>query len=390
MEENKVVKLFNRNFILISVASLFMFTAFYMLMPIIAMYIIDEFHADASIAGVITSAYIITALLVRPFSGYLVDRFDRRKFYIVMLFIFTLMLCGYVLSDSLTDLLITRILLGGSFALVTTAANTLAIDVSPSDKRAVAIGYYGAIIVLSMAIGPMLGLYLINISSYTDLFMISILCSFCGFILTPFIKTRHREREPHIPLSWDRFFVKEGFALAGVVGLMYFFYGSIMVYVSLYIRECNLNFNSATFFMLFAFGIIISRLGMGMLLRKSEQHTLLMLGTIVIIISGTLFTLLLNNSSFIAVSLLLGMGFGIVGPAVQSMIVELVPASRRGTANSTYFTALDMGSGLGMLVGGSIASLWGYHGLYGVGVGLSILALILYLLCVRKRYSQRS
>lgn len=242
-------KVFNKNFILISAASLFMFTAFYLLMPIITTYIIDVFNADSSVAGVIASAYIITSLLTRPFTGFLVDRFDRRKFYIVVFAMFTIMMSGYILSTSLIGLFITRVALGASFALVTTAANTLAIDVSPSERRATAIGYFGAIVVLSMAVGPMLGLYLIETISFMGLFITAFVCSICGLVLTPFIKTRPREVVEHATLSLDRFFVREGATLAATIGLIYFFYGSLMVYVSLYIRESSISFSSASFFL---------------------------------------------------------------------------------------------------------------------------------------------
>ena len=62
MESNQ--QLFNKNFIIIGVASFLMFFSFYILMPIIAMYVIEEFGASASVAGVVTSAYIITSLQI--------------------------------------------------------------------------------------------------------------------------------------------------------------------------------------------------------------------------------------------------------------------------------------------------------------------------------------
>ncbi len=382
-------KLFNRNFIILSIASLLTFIAFYLMMPIIAMYVVDTFDADASTAGIVAAAYIITALITRPFSGYLVDQFDRRKFYLLVLAMFATLFIGYVISNSITQLIITRIFLGAGFSLVTTAANTLTIDVIPSSRRAEGIGYYGAIIVFAMAIGPMLGLYMIDVFSYKNLFIFATICAWAGVITALFVKTKPRKPVAHEPLSVDRFFLRDGLSMASVIALLYFLYGTLMVYVSLYVRECGLQINSGNFFMLFACGIIISRMLSARLLRNGKHNEILVSGIMIIIAAGALFTLYLTNITLPISSILLGLGFGFVAPAIQAMIVDLVPARRRGTANSTYFIALDLGSGLGMLVGGTIAHLWDYRTLYIIGIGLAIVSLVFYLLYARKDYDKR-
>ncbi len=382
-------RLFNRNFVLLSIASLFMFTGFYLVMPIIAKYVVDKFHAEPSVAGVVVASYIITALLTRPFSGYLVDKYDRRKFYLIVFVCFSFFFTGYIISTSVSGLIITRILLGSSFALVTTASNTLAIDVIPSSRRGDGIGYYGAIIVLAMAVGPMLGLYLIELFTYKELFIFATCCSWAGVLVGCFVKTKPREAIIHERLSLDRFFLRDGLSIAAVISLMYFLYGTLMVYVAIYINECDIDINSGNFFLLFAVGVVISRLLVGKALRRGLYDLIIKSGSTIIIIAGALFSLYLTDITFPITSLLLGFGFGMLGPAIQSMIVDLVPAQRRGTANSTYFIALDFGSGIGMLVGGTIAHIWGFQSLYILGSAIVIIAFLLYLAFSQRDYLRR-
>ncbi len=382
-------RLFNRNFVILSIASLLMFTGFYLVMPIIAKYVVERFHADPSVAGVVAASYVITALLARPFSGYLVDRFDRRKFYLLTFCIFSLLFSGYIISSSVSGLIITRVLLGASFSLVTTAANTLAIDVIPSSRRGEGIGYYGAIIVLAMAVGPMLGLYMIELFDYRELFIIATASCWLGVGIGSFVKTRPREPIIHEALSIDRFFLIEAIPIASVMSLLYFLYGTLMVYVALYVADSGLTFNSGNFFLFFAFGIIIARLSAGTALRKGLNDLVIKVGSLIIIVATTIFTMWLNEVTFPISSILMGLGFGMIGPSVQSMIVDLVPANRRGTANSTYFIALDLGSGLGMLLGGTIAHLYGYRALYVVGLILVVVAVAYYTLYVRRDYLKK-
>ncbi len=359
-------------------------------MPIIAMYVMERFGASSSLAGVVVASYIITALLMRPFSGFLVDKYDRKKLYITTYVIFSLLFIGYIIANSITMLIITRILLGATFAVITTAGNTIAIDVVPSQRRAEGIGYFGALIVISMAIGPMAGLYLKELLSYQGLFSVAFVSCCIGVIAGSFVKTRKRESKEVTKLSLDRFFLFDGVSMAIIMSLIYFLYGTLMAYVSIYVKECDVDCNSGNFFMLFAFGIIVSRALAGRYLARGLNNILIVSGLIAIIAAGSLFTLYLTNVTFVISSFILGGGFGIVAPSVQSMIIDLVPHNKRGTANSTYFIALDLGSGLGMLTGGAISHIGnGFQTTYLVGLTFSTIALITYTLFSRKDYAMK-
>ncbi len=387
MDSNQ--KLFNKNFIIIGFASFLMFLSFYLLMPVIAMYVIDEFGASASVAGIVASAYIITSLLARPLSGYLVDRYDRKKFYLLTFTIFTLLFLGYILATSILMIFLTRVLLGAMFSMVTTSSSTLAIDVIPSKRRAEGIGYFGASTVLAMAIGPMAGLYLMDIFSYNVLFTIAMSSCVLGVFIAMFIKTKPRAKAPHEPFSLDRFYLKSGTSIALIVALIYFMYGALMVYVSLYVKESGLDINAGNFFLFLALGIIISRIFSGKFLNRGLHSTILQIGIITLIIASIIFVFFLNPITFPISSLLIGIGFGCSTPSIQSMIIELAPASKRGTANSTYFIALDLGSGIGMLLGGVIAESLSYKAIYVIGLVLSIIAFSVYKLYSQKDYKKR-
>ncbi|MFI3281999.1 MAG: MFS transporter [Rikenellaceae bacterium] len=383
-------KLFNRNFILISFASFLMFFAFNLVMPVIAMYVMDRFAASSSMAGVVVASYIITALLTRPFSGYLVDKYNRKKLYIITFAIFTLLFLGYIFANSIAMIIVTRIFLGATFSILTTASNTLAIDVVPSQRRAEAIGYFGALVVISMAIGPMAGLYLMDLMSYQGLFTVALGSCVLGTIAGSLVKAQHRPSREVSRLSLDRFFLTDAVSMAAIMALIYFLYGSLMAYVSIYVKECGMNINSGNFFMLFSIGIIVSRVLAGRFIRQGLHNLLVIVGLICIFVAGGVFTFLLTEVTFPFSSLMLGFGFGLVAPVVQSMIVDLVPHNRRGTANSTYFIALDFGSGMGMLTGGAIAHVGGgFHATYMVGLTFISLAILLYLLISRRDYARR-
>ena len=92
------------------------------------------------------------------------------------------------------------------------------------------------------------------------------------------------------------------------------------------------------------------------------------------------------NIVFFAVALLLGIGFGIMFPAYNTLFVNLAPNSQRGTATSTYLTSWDVGIGIGMLTGGYIAEVSTFDKAYLFGACLTIVSMLYFNIKVTPHY----
>lgn len=87
--------------------------AFYMLMPTMPVYLVEELKIDASFVGMALSSYTLGLLCVRPFSGYIVDAFNRKRLYLFAFFMFSLMFLGYLYATTITAIMIVRFIQGG-------------------------------------------------------------------------------------------------------------------------------------------------------------------------------------------------------------------------------------------------------------------------------------
>lgn len=76
-------------------------------------------------------------------------------------------------------------------------------------------------------------------------------------------------------------------------------------------------------------------------------------------------------------SSLLGIGFGTMFPAYNTLFVNLAPNNQRGTATSTYLTSWDVGIGAGMLLGGYIAEIATFKMAYLFGAALTVISLFI-------------
>lgn len=135
--------------------------------------------------GIVLSGYTLTALAVRPFSGFVVDTFPRKKVLLICYFAFALLFAGYFITGSLVLFAAIRTLHGGPFGATTVASSTMAVDVLHPERRSEGIGYYGLSNNIAMAIGPSTGLYIYHtIHNFNLLFTMSLVIAFTGLIMT--------------------------------------------------------------------------------------------------------------------------------------------------------------------------------------------------------------
>jgi MFS family permease len=108
---------------------------------------------------------------------------------------------------------------------------------------------------------------------------------------------------------------------------------------------------------------------------------MILLVCISLLIIGFPFLALIQNSfGFYGAAVILGFGNGVVFPTFQAMTNNMVPSNRRGAANSTIFTSVDIGMGLGMIIVGSIAQQFSISTAFVVCSAICILALIFFIL----------
>lgn len=175
-------RLWTKPFIQMTVGMLFLFTGFYLLLPTLPLYI-KHLGGSETQVGLAAGAFTLTAVVFRPMVGGLVDRYGRRAFYIWGLIFFVLSMYLYDWVGSILLLLALRILHGASWAFSTTSIGTVITDLIPASRRGEGMGWYGMAMTVAMAIGPMLGTYIVGGYSFQTLFLVATGLSLVAFIL---------------------------------------------------------------------------------------------------------------------------------------------------------------------------------------------------------------
>lgn len=390
-------RLWNRNYCKVMAANFALFFAFYVLTPLLPLYLSEHFGATKDVIGLVLSGYTITALLFRPFSGYFVDSFPRKTVLMISFAAFSIFFAGYLAASTLLLFTIVRTLHGGPFGALTVSNSTVAIDVLPSSRRTEGIGYYGLSNNLAMAIAPTVGIFVYRWThSFELLFWMALIVACLGWLTdaTVTLPTKEILRNKS-KLSLDRFFLIRGWLLGVNMVAFGFCFGVLSNYLAIYGKEqLGITGGTGTFFMLCSIGLILSRLQGGKALRNGRLTFNAGSGMVISLIGYTIFILLPTLSDifhqtsslftligYYGCAILLGLGNGHMWPAFQNMTICVAPNNQRGTANSTILISWDLGMGLGILVGGVIAEYLGYSAAFwtvaivnALGVGLFFLA----------------
>lgn len=356
-------RLWNSNYIKVWVANFMIFFSFMIVMPLLPLYLSEIFMANKHVIGLVLSGYTITALLIRPLSGYLVDSFSRKKILLISYFLFFIFFAGYIVATSLLLFTVIRTIHGAPMGTVTVANSTVAIDVLPSTRRAEGIGYYGLSNNLATAIAPTVGLLMYQyFHSYDIVFIIALLTSGIGLYINSTVKLKERiiqTKKCH--LSLDRFILLKGWSIGITLACLAFSYGIISTYLAIYGKE-ELHMTSGTgiFFAILCFGLMTSRIIGARTLRRNMIVLNCSLGIIISLFGYFIFAAFHNYWGYYGSALIIGLGNGHMFPAMQNMFISLAASSQRGTANSTLLTSWDIGIGLGVLFGGSFVEWFGY------------------------------
>lgn len=385
-------KLWNRNYCIAMTGNFMLFFSFYLLTPLLPIYLDSRFGADNDMIGLVLSGYVVAALVVRPFSGFIVDSFNRRKVLMTCFFFFFICFAGYIGAGTLLMFAIVRTIHGLPFGATTVANSTVAIDVLPSSRRNEGIGFYGLSNNLAMAVAPSVGIWIYGVTGdFMLLFWISLVVAMFGFWCSTAIRVPYRKPVEGKPrLSMDHFFLTRAWLLAINIMLFGLCWGVMANFVALYGKEAlGIVDGTGAFFALLSGGLFVSRLYGAKALRAGKLTENALEGAVISTVGYTLFALAPGLWAFYVSALLIGLGNGRMYPAFLNMFISVARHDQRGTANSSILTSWDVGMGLGILLGGILSQYLGYSTAFWFTAASQTAGTLLILLFTRRFFLAR-
>jgi len=383
-------RIWSRNFVFLNLSNFLMYITYYAILSALPLYLVNDLHASEMQVGLVVGAYTIASVLVRPFSGFALDRFGRRSVFLIALVVYSFLFAGYLVALSITAILMIRFAQGLTWGFTTVSGSTVAADIVPVSKRGQGIGYFALSTTLGMSVGPVIGLFICQQWNFMVVFIAACIISLASVAVAWAIHMRKRFIVgKRIKMQWNALFDKNSVRPSANVFITMIAYGGLLSFIALYGQELGVR-NASLYFLIFSVGIAIARLTSG---REFDRHGPRMIITvcIILLIVGFPVLALAENAVLYFVSaVIIGFGNGVIFPTFQSMVNTLADSSHRGAANSTLFTAVDLGMGLGMVMAGLIAQKISLSAIFWINALVCVAGLLFFRLVVIGDYERRN
>lgn len=372
-------RLLTTNFVVLCLVTLAFAFSFYFLMATLPPYVLEIGGTEGDV-GLAMAAFAITAVVTRPIVGRWSDRWGPRRFIIAGGALMSATPVFYILTSAVPPLLGVRLLHGIAYAMAGTAAMSLIAETAPAARRGEAMGFFGMSGNAAMAAGPAVGVYTLQVSSFSVLFMVSAAVAAVSLVLSIGVRQPARATANGHASSQTGVLVADSRVLfpAAVQFLFSLTYGAIISFLPLYAGLRGID-NPGVFFTAFAIVVMALRGFAGQLSDRYGRAAAIVPGMACAAIGLGVLSFAADIMTFVSAAVLYGLAFALVQPALTAFAVDRVDPRSRGAATGTFLAALDLGAGLGSIVWGYLVQATGYEALYLASMGIAIVAMVVFL-----------
>lgn len=377
-------KLWTKDFVIVSTINFFLTMVFYLLIVIMSVYAVNEFHASTSQAGLVTGIFIIGALIGRLFIGRSIEMIGRKRTLFIGLILFTLTTFLYFVNYGITLLLLNRFLHGITLGMASTATGTIVAQIIPTTRKGEGIGYYSMSSTLATAIGPFIGLYMSQHTSFQMIFSVCLALGIISLITAFFLYVPPLEvsiKTPEIKgFKISNFIEPKAIPIASITLVLAFCYSSVLSFINFYAIDIDLVQTASFFFLVYSIAVLVSRPFTGRLMDLKGANYIMYPAFLLFTAGMLLLSISQNSISLLLSGILIGLGFGNMQSCTQAIAIKLTPPQRMGLATSTFFIFLDAGLGFGPYLLGLMIPFTSYNTLYAILGAVVLASTILYFL----------
>lgn len=383
--------IWTKPFISLFATNFSIFIIFYGLVSALPLYATDVLSRSDEDAGLLMTIFLVSAIFTRPFSGKILDLIGKRKVLWTTLFLYFVCTGLYYFIEPFESLLVLRFVQGIFFSIATTASGSMAADNIPITRRGAGLGYFTMSTNLAVVVGPLVALTLLQHFSYDVMFISLTVLLIVGASTALMIPPDNRSRTPfpRSKLTWNDLFEKKALPVAFIASLVAFSYASVLSYLSIYSQEKGLLHLTSSFFAVFAIVMLATRPFTGRIFDEKGPKYIVIPGLISFMVGLVLLAYMDSSFLFLLSGAFIGLGYGAVVPSFQTLAIQSTKHERSGYATATFFTLFDTGLALGSYILGLIATRLGYQNLYLCSIIFLVIALILFIVRVRKNGQER-
>ena len=383
-----VTPLWTKSFLLCLANNLFLFIFYFAQTTILPIYILKELGGSVTQAGLTLTLFMVSAILIRPFSGLIIEKLGQRRTLIISATMFCFIAFGYLFISNMTSLYILRLFHGVWFSILTTVCVPVVNQFIPDSRRGEGMGYYAMSVNLGIVLGPLIGLSLIPYLSYTMVTAVLVAMIFIGYIfcfLIPVQEVKQPDSEAEkTKLGLSDFVERKSLTVALMVMMISFSYASIMSFIAPFASSIHLMQYAGLFFVVFAISMMSLRPITGKIYDRKGPQYVIYPAVLTFSLGLLVLSQIHNLTGFMLAAVLIGLGFGSAQPCLQTLAIQRAPKHRIGYATSTFYTCYDIGIAIGSLVVGMMITKQSFSFAFIICAALTALSLLYFKFVVQR------
>lgn len=383
-----VTPLWTKSFLLCLANNLFLFIFYFAQTTILPIYILKELGGSVTQAGLTLTLFMVSAIVIRPFSGLIIEKLGQRRTLIISATMFCFIAFGYLFISNMTSLYILRLFHGVWFSILTTVCVPVVNQFISDSRRGEGMGYYAMSVNLGIVLGPLIGLSLIPYLSYTMVTAVLVAMIFIGYIfcfLIPVQEVKQPDSEAEkSKLGLSDFVEKKSLTVALMVMMISFSYASIMSFIAPFASSIHLMQYAGLFFVVFAISMMSLRPITGKIYDRKGPQYVIYPAVLTFSLGLLVLSQIHNLTGFMLAAVLIGLGFGSAQPCLQTLAIQRAPKHRIGYATSTFYTCYDIGIAIGSLVVGMMITKQSFSFAFIICATLTALSLLYFKFVVQR------
>ena len=379
-------KLWSKNYILSMLSALFSSMVMNMTVTTLTLYAINTYHIGTSAGGFLAGIMLVGGAFGRTITGRYMGSHPRKVILFVTTFSFIISLL-YIPSTGLVTFFIIRFLHGFMYGSVHNSISTIVVSFIPPKRIGEGLSFFSLSFPVSTAVGPFIGMMLIENFSYRTMFVAASISSGITLILVLMLNIKDniatqspikKEETKSVSSFFSSFIDVKLLPLSLVVALASMCYSGVTTFIDPYLKSIDLPKTAPLFFITYACLILIFRPPVGKLLDRKGENFVLTPAIIFFSLGLTILSFATTQTVVLANAIPLALGFGNILTTGNAIAVKMATSGNVGRATSTYYVCTDIALGVGPLLLGIIATSGGFETMYRVAAGILILVLVLY------------
>lgn len=382
--------IYTAQFWLLCTSSFFFFSSFNMIIPELPQYLSSL--GGAEFKGLIISLFALTAMLSRPFSGRIADKFGRVPVMLVGSTVCFTMGLLYPLLSSVSGFLFLRLVHGFSTGFTPTGQTAYLSDVIPAHRRGEAMGLLGTAGTVGMAAGPAIGGAIANRFSIDVLFYCSSLAALSSIAVLMGIKetlpSRERFNASLFRIRRSDLFDKRVLMPCLTMVLSVYAYGTMLTVMPDFGSHVGIR-NKGLLFTFFTLASLTVRLVGGRASDRFGRRPVLLISLAMLVVSMIVLSKGQAPIHLMVGISLYGLAHGMTSPTLLAWATDLSDVNHKGRGLASLYIFMELGIGIGAFVSGYIFNLSHFNFAlpFAACVLMSSLAFLYLLLGARTRFN---